>query len=149
MKGFIKPPKEITIIDRKLGKISIIVRDILYCESNKDSTWVNMVSGVRYDASGNLKEMTAKIDSANFYRLNNFYLINLDFLVEIISTKKDGVVRLGETAEVTVLIGKIRRLVAEIVKRYDDYVLCGKICDEEEMAAINKKSKVRTRRAKR
>jgi DNA-binding LytR/AlgR family response regulator len=105
--------------------IELCVDDILCSSAFGDYTWIWMKDNNQYKVSGTLKEITLLIDSTNFYRLNRFYLINLDFLVEIIYNKKDGDVLLGEKVKITVLIDKIRELINEIEIRNKGFVYRG------------------------
>lgn len=63
--------------------IEIWVPDIVFCETNGDTTKKYMVDGIVHCASGNLAETTRNIDCRRFCRICNHHLVNLAYFDEL------------------------------------------------------------------
>ncbi len=68
-------PQEIDFIsDRK--RVSVMMDDITYVESNDSEVWIHTLSGEKYRTKTTITQWSSILDNGNFIRIHRAYIIN-------------------------------------------------------------------------
>ncbi len=79
------------LLDSNNGKIALPMEkkivlvdqsEILYCESDGSYTHVFMITGSKHMVSKNLKQLSQQLDTNNFIRIHQSYIVNLNLIKE-------------------------------------------------------------------
>lgn len=80
-----KAPQPIDFVsDRR--RVSIMMDDITYVESNDSEVWIHTTSGESYRTKTTITQWSSILDNGNFIRIHRAYLVNSRFVNDINST---------------------------------------------------------------
>jgi two-component system LytT family response regulator len=72
--------KEKLILKLQEGLQIILIKSLMYCQSDKGYTTFYMSDGKSYLASKSIKEFEKELESHNFFRTHQSYIVNMDFV---------------------------------------------------------------------
>jgi two-component system LytT family response regulator len=70
------------------GMDFVYARDIMYCNAESNYTHLILSDNKKYTVSKTLKDVEAMLESLNFFRIHQSYLINMDFMQRYL--REDG-----------------------------------------------------------